>query len=123
LAEKSRGVQRRGAGEVENRDLEEQDPEDQHVQAVQREDAVEPVDAQQVDGLPAGEREQDGGEAADQQEDDGTDGVELDEALGVEADVEARGVALAGERTGRIGRGGRRRWWRSRTWRKAPGGG
>jgi hypothetical protein len=59
-------VQQHGADEVEDRDLEEQDPEDQHVEAVQRQDPVVPLGAEQVDRRPTSEAQQDRADPADQ---------------------------------------------------------
>ncbi len=82
-------VQENGAAEVEDGHLHEDDPEDEHVQAMKREDAVVHDRIEKVDGLPAGEREEQGGDGADEEEDDGEDGVEAREELAVQADVES----------------------------------
>jgi hypothetical protein len=74
-------VQEHGAREVEDRNLEVQDPEDQHVDAVERQHAVVPGRVEQVDGRPARQPEQDRADAADQQEHHRDHGVPLDEAL------------------------------------------
>ncbi len=111
LAREQPALQRDGAGEVEDRDLEEQYPEDEHVEPVEGQDAVEPIHAEQVNGLPAGEGEQDGGDAAEEEKHDAGDGVEFDETLRGEADLEAGGGAFArvgagGGQRGGAGRGG-----------------
>ncbi len=112
LAREESRVERRGAGEVKDRDFKEEDPENEHVDAVESQHAVEPVHGQQMHGLPAREREQQCGDAAEQQEDDADDSVHFDETLGVEADAEAGGGANAlrcvgcGQRMRTDGQGG-----------------
>ena len=95
LAREEPGIERRRAGEVEDGDLEEEYPQDQHVDAVERQDPIKPVDGEQVHGLPTREREQERGDATEEEEDNAGDGIELDEALGVEADTEAGRAAHA----------------------------
>ncbi len=83
------GVQQDGGGEVEHRHLEEDDEEDEHVHAVDRQQPVEQVVAEQVDDLPAGEEDQDRGGTAHEERHRRRDRVGLDEPLGVAVDLEA----------------------------------
>jgi hypothetical protein len=87
------------AAEVQHRDLEEDDPEDQHVDAVGREHHVEGVGLQPVHGRPAREHDADGQQAADQQPDDADEGVGLHQPFGLVLELQARSAGRSG------------RWW------------
>ena len=105
------------SSEVEDRHLEEDDEEDQHVEAVQGQDAVVPGRLEQMHRLPAGERQEQGRDDADEQEDDPDDGVPAHQKLGVAIDpqaghrTEARGEAperrVGGCGAGSAGAGGK----------------
>jgi len=86
-------VQEHGSRKVEHGDLKIEDPEDQHVEAVEREQAVVPLCVEQMHGGPSGEPEAERRESADQQEDDCCNRVQLDELLGRQTDRQCRRVA------------------------------
>jgi hypothetical protein len=81
-------AQQRRRGEVEHRHLEEDDPEDQHVDAVRGEDQVELVGRQQLDGRPAGQDDAQRHDAADQQRQHAGDGVPAHQLLGIGVELQ-----------------------------------
>ena len=97
-------VEQDGGREVEHRHLEEDDEEDEHVHAVDREPTVEQLFAQQVNDLPAGQQDQNGRDAAHQERDGGHHRVRLDQRVRVTVDLQA-GRGACPEESGALGRG------------------
>ena len=84
-------IQQDRRGEIEHRDLEEDDPQQQHVQPVRGQRQIEPVGREQVNGRPARQRDRQAEQPANGQEDDGRDGIGLDQRLGIQVDLESGG--------------------------------
>ena len=106
LGSRESAPQQRRRAEVEDCDLEEDDPEDQHVDAVRREHLIEGVGFEPVDRRPAGQHDPDRQDAADQQEHDGRDRVDDHQLLGLRLELQARTGAGAIRRS--TGHGGLR---------------
>ena len=81
LGRRQARVQEDRRGEVEHRDLEEDDPDQEHVEAVGGERQIEPLRRQEMDRLPAGQRDHQAEQAADREEDHGGDRIGLDQRL------------------------------------------
>jgi hypothetical protein len=132
LGRRQPAAQQRRRGEVEDGDLEENDPEDQHIDAMHGQDQVELVGRQQLDRRPAGQDHQQGGDAAHQQPEHAGDGVPAHQLVGCEVELKpgARtgtvlshlGVPFISRKYGRASCGARcrsihcRRWSRCRPW-------
>jgi hypothetical protein len=71
------------------KNLEENDPDQQHVQAVRREREVEPVGREQVHRRPAGKRDEDPEQATDREKHDGDHRIGFDQILGGAVDFKA----------------------------------
>jgi hypothetical protein len=83
-------AQQRRRAEIQHGDLEEDDPEDQHVDAMRGQQLVELVRRQQVHGRPARQRNQQRRDAADQQGHDRDHGVQPHQRLGRLVELQAR---------------------------------
>jgi hypothetical protein len=83
-----RQLQQRGRSEVEHGHLEEDDPEQQHVDAVRGERQVEPVGREQVHGRPAREDDAQRHDAAEQQRQHAGNGVPAHQFLGVGVELQ-----------------------------------
>jgi hypothetical protein len=101
LRRRQPAAQQRRRAEVQHRDLEEDDPEDQHVDAVGGEHLVEGVGLEPVDRRPAREHHADGENAADEQEHHRRDGVGEHQLLGIGFELQPRtGAGPVGGRAG-----------------------
>ncbi len=82
-------AQQHGGSEIQHGHLEEDDPDEQHVEAVRGQRQVEEIGWQKVHFRPARQRDEQSEESTDREKDDGNDSVGFDQLFGGKVNLEA----------------------------------